>query len=315
MKFFVKRVFLFLLPIILLAVPFEILLRDIPNDYKNKRDYLDKHSDELAVLILGSSHSMAGLNPDHFSKSAFNASYVSQSLDMDFYIYKKYESQLNNLQYIILPISYFSFFERLETISEYWRIKNYVLYYGLDISSKIRDHSEVIGNKLGFNARRFFNYYILHQDPFSCKPNGWRERHWESDLEIEKSGKERAQIHTVKDTACFSENVEFLKSLIESARAKNVHVILYTSPAYKTYVENLEPEQLSRTIDAATDIAESYSNVSYYNLLSDPTFVEADYYDADHLNTVGAKRLSLFMNEKIKNFPKEDSINKALNLH
>ena len=39
-------------------------------------------------------------------------------------------------------------------------------------------------------------------------------------------------------------------------------------------------------------IDDQYENAVYYNLLTDSAFVANDYYDADHLNEIGAKKLT-----------------------
>jgi hypothetical protein len=299
MKRFLKCLFLFLLPLIVFAVTSEILLRNIPNDYRNKCTYLNENAGQLSVLILGASHSLTGLNPDYFSKPCYNAAYVSQSIDMDLFIFENYEDRLDQLEYIILPASYFILFERLETISEFWRIKNYVLYYDLNISSKICDHSEILGNKLWYNLYRMTNYYILGKNPLSCSANGWGKRIVQSNVDLIRSGKERAKLHTANNSDCVPENTRLLKTLIERANAKNIRVILYTSPAYESYAQNLNPEQWGKTIHLMDSLANTYENVSYYNFLSDPSFTEADYFDSDHLNVDGAKKLSLMLNKCI----------------
>ena len=110
MKKFISKTIFFLLPILVLAVIMEISLRAIPNDYKQKRDYMDSHSDEIEVLVLGSSHSLYGINPKYFSQKTYNMAYVSQSLDLDYKILEKYHNRFKNLKTIIVDISCFSLY-------------------------------------------------------------------------------------------------------------------------------------------------------------------------------------------------------------
>ena len=299
MRRFVKYITLFLLPVFVFMIASEFLLRNIPNDYKNKRNYLDEHSEQLEVLFLGASHTLVGLNPDYFSKRCYNAAYVSQTIDIDFEIYKKYALELNQVEYIILPISYCTLFEQLETISEYWRIINYNLYYDLNIGSHIKDYSEILGNKLWFNMYRMMKYYVFGTPPFICTPNGWEKRLPDINLDMEVSGRERAKLHTIDDPECFAQNVKLLRLFIEYAGERNVQVILYTSPAYESYVKHLNTVQLQQSIDVANEMATTYPHVSYYNFLTDTTFVDSDFFDSDHLNESGAKKLSVMLNEKI----------------
>ena len=88
---------LFILPLIIIVLSFEILLDKIPNDYRYKKEYLDQNSDRIKVLFLGSSHVYFGINPTYISLNSFNASYYSQSLDYDFEILKKYSNNWSQL--------------------------------------------------------------------------------------------------------------------------------------------------------------------------------------------------------------------------
>ena len=77
------------LPILVVAILMEILLRNMPNDYLFKKKYLDEHSSEIQTLILGSSHSFYGIDPAYFNSKTFNASHVSQTLNYDLEIFQK----------------------------------------------------------------------------------------------------------------------------------------------------------------------------------------------------------------------------------
>ena len=81
MRKFIIRTFLFILPVLAIAVSAEILLRKYQTII-HKSKYLDQHAGEIETLILGSSHTYRGINPDYISGKV-NASYVSQSLNYD----------------------------------------------------------------------------------------------------------------------------------------------------------------------------------------------------------------------------------------
>lgn len=75
--------------------------------------------------------------------------------------------------------------------------------------------------------------------------------------------------------------------------------MLLTPPAFDTYRQNLNQEQLKITINTTSDICSKYNNCIYVNLLSDTNFAATDFYDADHLSEIGAKKLSVLVNEII----------------
>jgi len=284
---------LFTLPILVLGVSSEFLLRKIPNDYLFKKEYLDKNSDNLQVLFLGSSHAFYGINPADFSSNSFNASHISQSLDYDFEILKKYNNHWGKLECIVLPISYSSLFGRLETGVESWRVKNYTIYYGMTCSDKLINYSEVLGNKPSANLMRIGSYYLLGHTSISCSNLGWGLNYNsknKNDLSV--TGKIAARRHTKKDDKYFLENVGILKSMIEFAKNKRAKVFLYTPPAFHTYTENLDSTQLNKTINTLIKIVGQYDNVTYQNFLLDSSFSATDFFDADHLNEIGAKKLT-----------------------
>lgn len=299
MNKFYKCLTIFSLPILIVSLCFELLLREIPNNYKYKSNYLDENSKNITVLILGSSHAFAELNPAYIKYSSFNASNFSQSLEFDFKILKKYDGKWNNLKYIIVPVDYFSLYSTLENGIESWRVRNYNIYYGIHTSCNIYDNIE-ISNNLPANLLRINNFYLRQMSDITCSTSGWALTYSSKNKQdLLKSGKEAAERHSAKNNQYFNRNVQVLKSIIEYAKGKKVKIIFYTSPAYTTYVENLNPDQLKNTINTATKIANSYCNTVYFNLLTDSIFKKDDFFDADHLNEVGSKKFSIKMNNLI----------------
>jgi hypothetical protein len=86
---------------------------------------------------------------------------------------------------------------------------------------------------------------------------------------------------------------------VKLCKENDVDVVLVTLPAHKSYVENLKASQLYQVISAGETMAKKYNNCTYLNLLEDQSYTEANFYDADHLNTKGAKKLSLFIGDII----------------
>lgn len=303
MKRILLKTFYFSLPIILVGLCMEVLLRNVPNDYLYKREYLDMHSNEIETLIMGSSHAFYGFDPIYFSSETFNASHISQSLNYDFEIYRKYQNDFNNLKTIILPISYFTLWGKLENSEESWRVKNYSLYYKIKTSGSVIDNTELFSNKFGINIKRLYLYYIKKQESISCSEFGWGTAYEsENSKDLIETGEIAAKRHTImdigseKNASIFNENIEILNSIIALSKKRNVKIIFITLPAYKTYTEGLNEGQKAKTIEAIMDI-EQKNNCVYLNLLEDQSFVSTDFYDADHLNEFGAKKISILLRE------------------
>jgi hypothetical protein len=300
MKRFVKKSFFFILPVLSIFICMEFLLRDIPNDYKLKKEYLDKYSGYIEILCLGSSHAYYGINPVFFSKNSFNGSHISQTIDYDLQILKKYENKLENLKYILIPISYFTLYSNLNEGMESWRVKNYSLYYNIHTSNNIKDYSEVLSNDVSVNIKRLYSFYIQKKQEITCSQFGFGLNYSSNDQQnLINTGIAAANRHKKKDDLFFNENIGSLSSIIQLAQKNKSVIIFFTPPAYYTYREKLDPDQLEKTAKAISKFTEEYNNAIYKNYMYDKKFSESDFYDADHLNEIGAEKLTKSLNNLI----------------
>jgi hypothetical protein len=287
-----------------MAIVMEELLRKIPNDYQYKCSYLDHHSNDIKVLILGSSHAYYGLNPELMKYKSFNAAYVGQSLYYDWQIIQKYDHNWHHLKFIVLPVDYFSLYGKIENSVESWRVKDYQIYYGIN-SSRYTDHSEMLSNKLLLNISRIKSAYFNHAPAVLCSKLGWgAEYTLQKRKDLQSTGKLAAQRHLLIQQGCFGENAAILGAIIKYAMQNHVKVLLYTSPAYKSYIQNLNARQLNSTLNMLNSVRKQYSNVFYYNLLREHSFAQTDFYDADHLDNVGAKKLTHEIDSLLLNIEK-----------
>lgn len=306
MRWFLIKTIFISLPILAVALLLEVLLRNIPNDYLYKKEYLDIHSTQIETLILGSSHSFYGLNPDYFSDNTFNASHISQSLNYDYEILKKYEPHLINLNTIVLPISYFTLFGNIELGSESWRVKNYIIYYGMNTSKSLVNYSEILSNQPSVNIKRLIAYYFNNKNNINCTKFGWGINYKsEKSKDLVETGKSAAKRHTKDDIysdKCqniFNNNESILKKIIYWSEKRNIKILFVTPPAFETYRNSINVEQLDYTVDAITKITSEHNNLIYINLFNNETFIAKDFYDADHLSEIGAAKLSTLINDKL----------------
>ncbi len=293
MKRLIRNQIIFLLPLIICGIVVEISLRHIPNEYAFKEEYLNKNSDHVEVLFLGSSYAYFGVNPVYVKEKSFNTAHVSQTVDLDLAILEKYRNKWGSLKYIVLPIAYNTLYEQLKNTVESWRITNYTLYYGIP-SFDIQNHSEVLSNKLNINLMKLYSYYWKEQNRIRCNRLGWGiDYNSRKQLNLEETGKESAKRNTIKDDQTFEKNKEVLGGIIGFARKNHIRILFYTPPAYKAFVACLDKHQLEQTFKTAETLEIDNDNVSYVNLLNDTSFHAKDFYDADHLNEIGAKKLTI----------------------
>ena len=282
----------------------EFLLRNIPNDYSYKNDYLKKNAYNIETLILGSSHAYYGINPKYFSGNSFNASHISQTIDLDYELIIKYSKDFKSLEYIIIPIDYFTLFSRTSTGIESWRMKNYNIYYDLNTSNNPKDYLELFSFSLKKNIERIVGYYLINKDYITCSKLGYGNTE-RKQADLIETGKTASKRHTKKNKKYLKESIEIIDKIISYGEQNNVTVLFYTSPAFYTYRENLDSIQYYTTINTMDSICINHKHTFYFNLIADSSFIAEDFRDSDHLNKIGAKKLTLIINDKIDSLKHE----------
>ncbi|MCG9970447.1 hypothetical protein [Christiangramia crocea] len=292
-KLFLSKVIKILLPILLLMGVLEVALRRIPNDYSIKYSHLNNNAGKLKTLVLGSSHFYRGVDPSKLPQPAYNAAMFSQSIDYDYKVLVKFEDELDNLENIILPISYFSLFTNLETGIEFWREKDYNIYYELG-----EFHSLELSKRNGFqNLIRVYNYYLKGESYVQVNELGWGKKSGvASRYELIESGVQAAERHTANNFDLLSDQLNYLKKIIDMAEKNQWKLYLITPPGYTTYTSRLSDRQLNKTLEISKKFDDKFGFVYYKNFLKADFLNASDYFDADHLNENGAEKFSNAVN-------------------
>ena len=289
---------MFLTPILILVVPLELLLRNIPNEYTFKSTYLREHGDSIHTLVLGNSHAYYGIDPNQLSFPGFNASHISQSIDLDLLLLRNHIEAMPNLKYLVIPMDYFTLFSRTATGNEPWRMKNYQIYHGLEVADNISNYSEVLSLPLGTNCIRLFSYYINQKSAIGCNELGYSNTPVKTS-DLVKTGRQSAIRHTKTDRTYCKQSVQMIADMIDLASNKSIQVIIITYPVYQSYQDHLDKSQLKTTIETATQFAVDNPWVTYLNMLTDQRFGSADFRDGDHLNHIGATKLTKILDEQL----------------
>jgi hypothetical protein len=288
----------------LIAISFGVLeffLRRIPNEYKLKKEYLDKYSQNLEVLILGGSHGRSAFDPNYLSMTSFNAAQHSQSLDYDWEILKLYKNELTKLKFVILPISYGSLFMKIETSDEPWRAKNYILYFNIKISKNFRYNTEIMNGIIGTQYFRLFNYYLLGKSEINCSCLGWHASFEESPINyLKETGIAAAKRFSRNDTNCFYEMKCALDSIIDISQNIGCKIVLITTPVHNSFREAMNKEQMRKTFETIKREVAENDNCFYINMLYDESYSDVCFRDGDHLNAKGSHKLTSHLDSLLR---------------
>jgi hypothetical protein len=298
---FIYKIVVFTFPILIFICFSEFIIKQIPNDYSYKNEYLTKNAQHIQILILGSSHSFFGINPKYFSKNSFNAAHVSQSLKYDLFILKKFKKNFSNLKVLILPISYFTLFTQLEDGQEHWRAKYYSLYYNCRYHSNLMYNTEVMTSK-PLTIIELLIKYFNGENNITVSNLGFGLSYTNTaQSDLRKSGISAAKRHTKNSNMnLLDTNLKLLSNIFTECDKMGVHPIIFTPPAWKSYRDNIDIKQFSMMKTSLASVLKKYANVKYYDFMEDDRFHKVDYKDADHLNDIGAKKLTRILDEIIQ---------------
>ena len=299
-RFLIQVIFIIFLPTMCVLGVCENILRSIPNDYSYKHDWLIKNSNSIKILNFGSSHGYYDIRPEFFSKPAFNLAFVSQSLKYDKFLYEKYATACDSLEYVVLPISYFSFRSNLDKSKEWWRIKGYCIYMGCDYYGVNPKYNLEITSKE--KKSQLKDAFLQQLNYRTCDTLGfctnykkeYRAQDWQS------TGLTACTRHSKGKKENIKTNLQYLEWIIQDCQTRNIKVILLTTPTFHTYYDVLNQDQVIEREEICNNLVKKYSNVTFLNWLKHEQFDEDDFFDADHLNEYGAEKLTKMLDEYIK---------------
>lgn len=297
MKYFLIKAFLFIIPLIFVFKYQESLLYRYPNWTNLKKKNFEKSMKNIRTLILGSSYSMYGINPEYFDQG-YNLANVSQTLYYDNELLKKYIDSLPRLKTIIISVSYFSFGFNLFDDREKFRCFIYKKYWNIDFPENRFYFPENYSN-LFIYKNKYLRDCILGKTKTVINPDGYSCcGELKSDPE---EGEERIRYHesVFYRKKNLTKNVNFLNEIISVSGRKGIQVILVELPVYSSYTKLMDPE-IENFKDSVLNIyANSYREVIHLNYLRDKRFGISDFSDCDHLNCDGAEKLSKILAEDI----------------
>ena len=296
MKHFLKHITIFSLCILIPLVAAEIYVEHLPNPSRDKHQWMQHHSASVRTLILGSSHTFYGINPNILtarSDTAFNLAQVAQTYRYDDYLLRHY--YMPRLRTLILPYSYFSLYEDFESMPrERWNAIRYRLYMDCDIHPRISYYGFECSsiNSLVEKLRGNFIAPQLHHRT-TWDTLGWgtdftygsREHDWDN-------GAEAASNNTYADTTLVPLNIAYLDDIFSFCDKRDVRVLLITTPLSPNFLEHQQPRQVERNDSVLIQLLHRHSNVRYLDFSDDTDFLGIDFYDSHHLNEYGAAKLT-----------------------
>lgn len=301
----------FLLPVILFGLFAEWRLSYIDTPFTIKRRLFDESLAKSQVLVLGSSQSLFGIDPDYFSKPGYNAAYVSQDLFYDTEIVKRYLGQMPNLKLVIMPIAYFSLNLNLSETPEAWRDAYYWHSWGIKHTPgyELKYHSLT-----AFYGSHALDFLLRGNTGDSSsgvnegiKPSGWQhnpthlshaEIYAENVRDKVLAQKGLDQANKGMNVNNIDENLSALDATADALKRRGVKLYFITIPIFTTYTKYEDDDQWLFIHEKLASLC-AKENCHYKDYERDSRFNIDDFADGDHFNTQGAVKFSTILNNDI----------------
>ena len=300
----IKKISVFAMPFIIASIFLEVRLSQIPTYLSLKKYYLESQLDQIEVLSTGLSYGNS-INPQFFDHKAFNLFNDAEDFYYDTKVIEKYVDQMKKLKLIILPISYYSLDLREEIGPWAERTRFYNLIFGIPPSLLLSRFDPSFYSYLfaygWLDVRNFIFNNFTNQMKNVMYSNGWREVGLKGLLETNET--ERAGLQSVdffdynftnKQNVSF--NLNLLSVFIEKCQKRRIQIILFTPPTYHFFYDKIDPEKYQNMQDSIEQISNRFK-LKYYNFFNDNRFGSEDFYTSDHVNNLGAEKLSRIMND------------------
>ena len=309
---FIRRLFVFLLPLIAIYISICAYALFYPSIFKTKADYIKEHKKEIEVLFLGSSHTQYAINPRLIEADGrvMNLAYGGQTIKLNKMLLDKFSPEMKSLKYLMIELDYFSL--EHSTGNEEYRQPLYQTFYGIaggdgDWWTRYfftKEDLMFFAQSAALNVWNYFknpDYAVNEWGFIENNVNYQFARMNYDEDEICRTLPHRLQgSHPHESVENFETNAAFVDSLLQFCADNDIRPIFIGYPVYKSYYYFERPVKQARRLHYIKQAMKHYPNLLFWDFEQDSRFAVHDFWDDDHLDVSGANKLSEIINEKLK---------------
>lgn len=314
MKSFLKKILVFSVIVMVIFVAYELLLLLVPNEFSYKKGYIEKHKNELRILVLGNSHFADCIDCSLLGDGSFNAAQPGRSVYYDLQLLKEYIDQMPKLECVVMPYSYdYQYWGHLHEEKHDAKFNTYRCMYLKYMGYTYMDGewwhwSEILNSNYDHCGRLFGALYKPLTDLTMCDSLGIEldaSYYTRGDDWMTKQLPETTPLSdSTEQYLNYKDNVKIYSEIVTLARDHNTRLIFVAMPIYKTARERVSQHQINEMNAFISMLKRINPDIEFYNFIDDPRFVEQDYYNSIHLNnTYGARKFTPLLREIIERKP------------
>jgi hypothetical protein len=305
-KKFITYLLLFFVPVVLGYVVIEYLTLHLPSGYAKNSEFLNENSNDIKVLVLGSSQMKDAVNAELLKPLTINLASGDQHHNTDFKLLKGLLPQLSNLKAVVLEVSY-SHFELPHNSKDFWKNPVYLKYYGVNCFERNTYFKDqlIYLSLPPFYSEKIYDHYIDRHDPAGFNAFGFDTLNYSgrfkdllyNEAEIAKT---RFKINVAPNPKIFKTNTTLFFELLDYIAEQDLQVIICTAPMYKDYLPKRNSEILKRRDSVLSLVSQRYSNVLLLLKEEDlQNFTVKDYWNQSHLNPDGASKFTQMLQQRL----------------
>lgn len=272
---------------------------DSNNSHLVKRalKYFETYANEFEIIATGMSYVSHGLDTDRFKKKLFNFAKASQDLYFDYQIAKFAIKLGKNIKYALIGLAPYSFhFDLSKAANECWRMVCYCI--ALDDTHNFWMPSSKI--KKIFNPK-FFSLELPIEDLDLNNTNGDKIKMQQMNLGARIRTRDRAEVWNNRNyPETRAENIKIFDDYLTLCEKNKICPIVFLPPMSEGYRKHFSKEKLAEFYQIISAAIEKYPSAIFVDGWKIPQFADIDFFNADHLNRLGAAKFSTILNDIIE---------------
>lgn len=279
---------MFLLPFILFLMAVECCVRLLPNTYKYKDSWMRTNGRSVSTLVLGNSHAYYDLIPAEMGDSVFNLSNVSQRIEHDFFLLKRYAVGCPHLKKVVMVVDNSNLFDCTMEEDEPGRLTYYQLYMGYDKHSRFSRYAFELSSMISFKAKM---EKWLKGEGLDCDSLGWGRNYTLERRTSDALNPIHVKPHLVKKWEDAHRNAQNVDSIAEWCKQRDVQLVILATPVCAEYNRRMNTAQHHFLQQLYLHCQQQYQ-VEILDYSTDQRFQDNDFFDPDHLSDQGARKFS-----------------------
>lgn len=263
-------------------------VKKVDTEYTHKYRHV-YNNPAISTLLMGASLFENGINPQLLqdNDSIYDFATSGRWIYWDVQLAKKIFPTMPNLKTVLFPIAYDVMYASLhfrpcrqEDETNIYEYQKYMEVYYDRVPQKYTCRSGLYMNQMGFKIwrRHWFNSFGQYALPM-------RNQQWETTPDPCVFDNDIAQ-------KCYREYTDYLIQFAQICNQNNIRFIAVTPPCADYYVNYITKEGVDN-LYALVDSVRAYYPIEYLNYLDDEEFrSDSIYYNANHLNSIGADMFS-----------------------